>query len=131
MKHTVIKPFVFRGQSFNTGDMFDTEAEAVHCDPYRARTLMNQRYITPGFDDQKGASKPPTGESGGNITTPPSEPENGDSGAEEPSEPETQEDEGETDPENEPEGSEPEAQSETEPEAEQDKQPVRTSRRRS
>lgn len=57
MQYTTVKPFVFRGIAFNTGDLFDTDK--MSCEPHRAKVLMNARYITPGYAEaEKSPSKP-------------------------------------------------------------------------
>ena len=116
MRYTVTKNFVFRGYQFNPGELFD--AEEMQCDTSRARTLMNQRYIVPGYDGEnaplgnkktKTVSKPapapsapeatdPQDNEGGEGTDTENDPENepeADSGEEESGEEESGEEESE------------------------------------
>lgn len=121
MQYTTVKPFVFRGVAFNTGDLFDTDK--MSCEPHRAKTLMNTRYITPGyFKPEEKLSQPQKAEKQPTRQPESNKPDEANSEPDDENEPEGEEEIGE---ENEPEG-------ENEPENTQEpEQPRRPSRRRS
>lgn len=133
MHYTVLKPFIFRGVSFNTGDLFDTDK--MSCEPHKAKQLMNTRHIVPGYTGEKAPSEPQKPEK-----QPANQPEKGDedNGNSEPDEdgaPDTPED-GDGEKEDGEEDAAPDEPEDGEDEEEQPKQqpqpqPQRTSRRRS
>lgn len=91
MQYTVIKPFVFRGVSYVSGDLFDTDESL--CDPHRAKTLMHQRYLTPGYSEQKAASAGQKAKKQANAKAPANDPQKGDSEPDDTNEPEQPENE--------------------------------------
>lgn len=113
MRYTATRKFVFRSYQFEPGDLFDTDA--VQCDPHRARVLMNQRYIEPGYNGENATLSGKKSKTVSTQAPAANEPEQANSAEEQP--------EAGNEPENEPESNE-----NSEPEAEA---PKKQSKRRS